>query len=147
MKILSSAFKLLGIIALFFIGFFFSELSDFVETHTSSPITLENTCLLSSQICTQNGVDIQLQKDTLMPLEPSSIIINWPNITAENLTLSLQAVDMDMGNPIFQLNRTTNDTFTGEILLPICIQDTMLWVGTLRANNNNIITVSLKAKK
>ena len=53
---------------------------------------------------------------------------------------------MEMGNPIFQLTKTANNTFEGEILLPICTQNTMVWVGTLNDGNTDV-TISLKAQQ
>ncbi|MGR6859114.1 hypothetical protein ACU5EH_01490 [Aliivibrio salmonicida] len=146
MKTLSSIFKILCITALFLIGFFFSDISTLVKNHIRPSIALEDTCQLSSQPCTQNGVNITLEKDHLTPLEPSSITVNWPNTNAEKLQLTLEGVDVEMGNPIFQLTKTVNQTYEGEILLPICTKNTMIWVGTLDDGNNKV-TISLKAQQ
>lgn len=51
---------------------------------------------------------------------------------------------MEMGTPIFQLHKTDNQTYKGEILLPICTQNTMTWVGTI-SDGSNSVTISLKA--
>ena len=146
MKILSTVFKILSVVALLFIGFFFSDITHFVKKQVKPNIAIEDTCQLSSQPCTQHGVYIRLQKDTLTPLEPSSITVKWPNTNSETLLLSLHGVDMEMGNPIFQLTKTANNTFEGEILLPICTQNTMVWVGTLNDGNTDV-TISLKAQQ
>ncbi|RYU70514.1 hypothetical protein ERW51_03105 [Aliivibrio finisterrensis] len=146
MKILSTVFKTFCITALLLIGFFFSDMTHFVKNQLKPSIAIEDTCQLSTQPCVQNGVDIQLQKDTLTPLEPSSITVKWPNTNSEKLLLSLQGVDMEMGNPIFQLTKTNNSTFEGEILLPICTQNTMVWTGTL-TDGNTEVTISLKAQQ
>ena len=146
MNILSSVFKIICVIALFLIGFFYSDMTNFIKDHIKPSIALEDTCRLSSQPCIQNGVDIRLQKDILTPLEPSSITVNWPNTNSEKILISLQAVGMDMGSPIFQLTKTTNNTFEGDILLPICTQNTMVWVGTINDGNTDI-TISLKAQQ
>ena len=146
MKTLFSLFKILCVIALFLVGFFFSDLTTLIKNHMRPSIALENACQLSSQPCTQNGVDIALEKDHLTPLVPSTITVNWPNTNAQKLILSLEAVDMEMGNPIFQLTKTLNQTYEGEILLPICTQNTMIWVGTLDDGSNKV-TISLKAQQ
>ncbi|WP_122032666.1 hypothetical protein [Aliivibrio sp. EL58] len=146
MKILSTVFKILFVVALLLIGFFFSDMTNFVKNKMKPSIAIEDTCQLSSQPCTQHGVDIRLQKDTLTPLEPSPITVKWPNTNSEKLLISLQGVDMEMGNPIFQLTKTNDSTFEGEILLPICTQNTMVWTGTL-TDGNTEVTISLKAQQ
>ncbi|MCP3699621.1 MAG: hypothetical protein GY920_13870 [Aliivibrio sp.] len=146
MKILSTVFKIVCITALLLIGFFFSDMTYFVKNQIKPSIAIEDTCQLSTQPCVQNGVDIQLQKDTLTPLEPSSISVKWPNTNSEKLLLSLQGLEMKMGNPIFQLTKTNDNTFKGEILLPVCTQNTMVWTGTL-TDGNTEITISLKAQQ
>ncbi|MDD9195052.1 hypothetical protein PVK62_04280 [Aliivibrio sp. S3MY1] len=146
MKILSIVFNILFVAALLLIGFFFSDMTNIVKNQMKSSIAIEDTCQLSSQTCTQHGVDIRLQKDILTPLEPSSITVKWPNTHSEKLLISLQAVDMEMGDPIFQLTKTNDNTFEGEILLPICTQDTMMWTGTLTDGNLDV-TISLKAQQ
>lgn len=146
MKILSTIFKILFAVALLLIGFFFSDITHFVKNQIKPRIAIEDTCQLSTQPCLQNGVNIHLQKDTLTPLEPSSITVNWPKTHSEKLLLSLQGLDMEMGNPIFQLTKTSDSTFEGEILLPICTQNTMVWTGTL-TDGNTEVTISLKAQQ
>ena len=144
MKIVVSAIKVASVIALFLIGFFFSDLTDFVKSHIAPSIPFEDTCQLSSHVCSKDNVNITLEKDTLTPLEPSSITVNWPNSDADNIILSLQGLDMEMGTPIFQLHKTGNQTYKGEILLPICTQNTMTWVGTI-SDGSNSVAISLKA--
>ncbi|KAB2825842.1 hypothetical protein [Aliivibrio finisterrensis] len=146
MKMLSTVFKILFVVALLLISFFFSDMTHFVKNQMKPNIAIEDTCQLSTQPCRQNGVDIQLQKGTLTPLEPSSITVTWPNTNSEKLLLSLQGLEMEMGNPIFQLTKTNDNTFEGEILLPICTQHTMVWTGTL-TDGNTEVTISLKAQQ
>lgn len=146
MKIFVSAIKVLFIIALLLIGFFFSDLSQLVKNQMAPSIALEDTCQLSSKVCTKGNVNITLEKDTLTPLESSSITVNWPNSDAENIIISLQGLDMAMGSPVFQLHKTENQTYKGEILLPICTQNTMIWVGTINDGSHSV-AISLKAQQ
>jgi hypothetical protein len=143
MKMLTSAIKILTVITLFIIGFFFSELTTLIKSHLTPPVTVEESCQLSSNICAKSGVQIRLERDVLTPLEPSAITVNWPNSTTENIIVSLEGLDMSMGKPLFQLHRTTNQTYEGEILLPICTQNTMTWVGSI-SNGSNSVPISLK---
>ncbi len=144
MKMLTSTIKILSLLALFFIGFFFSELTTLVKSHITPTITVEESCQLSSHACVKNGVTIKLERDTLTPLESSSISVNWPNSMAENIVVSLEGLDMSMGKPLFQLHKTTSETYEGKILLPICTQNTMTWIGTI-SDGSNSIPISLKA--
>ena len=146
MKIFVSAIKALFIIALLVIGFFFSVLSHLVTNQMAPSIGLEDPCQLSSKVCTKGNVNITLEKDTLTPLESSSITVNWPNSDAENIIISLQGLDMAMGSPVFQLHKTENQTYKGEILLPICTQNTMIWVGTINDGSHSV-AISLKAQQ
>lgn len=146
MKIFVSAIKVLFIIALLLIGFFFSDLSQLVKNQMAPSIALEDTCQLSSKVCTKGNVNITLEKDTLTPLESSSITVNWPNSDAENIIISLQGLDMAMGSPVFQLHKTENQTYKGEILLPICTKNTMIWVGTINDGSHSV-AISLKAQQ
>ncbi len=146
MKAFTVLIKAFLILLLFCSGFFFTEISTYVKSYISPKIQLNNTCHLSTQICQQNGIAIILEKDTLTPLQPSSISVNWPNNNADSLTITLQGYDMAMGNPTFKLLPNADKSYSGDILLPICTQNTMIWVGTI-SDGKTSINVSLKAEQ
>ncbi len=146
MKAFAVLIKAFLILLLLCTGFFFTEISTYVKSYVSPKIQLENTCQLSTQICQQGDVSITLEKDTLTPLQPSSILVNWPNQNAKNLIITLQGYDMAMGNPTFKLLPNADKSYSGDILLPICTQNTMIWVGTI-SDGNTSINVSLKAEQ
>ncbi|OCH23065.1 hypothetical protein [Aliivibrio logei] len=144
MNIASSAMKVIAVLLLFGVGFFFTEIKDALISYSAQTVQIEETCKLSSLPCTKNGIDIELEKDVLTPLEPSSITVNWPNLNTDNLIVSLKGHEMEMGNPIFKLSKNENHQFNGTILLPICTQNSMTWVGTI-SDGTTSVSVSLKA--
>lgn len=97
----------------------------------SEMVDINDYCLLSTAECQQNGVTMTLEHDTAKPLVPSEIVVSWPGSTNDSLILDLQGLEMDMGIAKYQLSKREDGTFSGTIMLPVCTQDKMTWIGTL----------------
>lgn len=95
-------------------------------------------CILSSQSCQQSNITMTLEHDTTKPLVPSELVVEWPNTTQKVLLLSLQGLEMDMGVAKYQLHKISDGRFSGTLLLPVCTQEGMTWVGTLTDGNKEV---------
>ena len=125
--------KLIQILLLIFavaLGFIVPDLIT-SATEDTQPLDVEKYCLLSTVPCQKNDVSITLEHDVAKPLIPSTIWINWENASNDTLQLSLQGLEMDMGIAKYQLSKQSDGTFSGTIMLPVCTQDNMTWLGTL----------------
>jgi len=144
MKLLSPIIKAACVIALFCAGFFFSDITAFMKSYTTPPIPLEDTCHLSKVPCIKNNTTITLEHETLTPLQPSLIVVDWANPKAQHLIISLRGHEMEMGNPVYQLTLNEKNQFTGDILLPVCTQNSMTWIGTI-TDGDTSVPISFKA--
>ena len=100
-------------------------------TSKTDVLSLNDYCMLSTKPCVQQNVVMTSNVDFATPFKPLKIEIEWPNITRSQLVLTLRGYDMEMGKPQFTLHQTPQNTFIGEIVLPICTQDSMIWIGEL----------------
>lgn len=72
-----------------------------------------------------------LSSDTAQPLVASEIRVEWPSASAEQLTLTLSGLEMDMGMPKFVLTQTAPGHYRGDVILPVCTTEAMTWLGEL----------------
>ncbi len=119
------------------LGFFLPDLMDSVFKHEPE-LNPDKYCMASTVPCHQNDVSLTLQHDTVKPLTPSELIVTWTGSVSETLQLSLEGLEMTMGVAKYQLNRRPDGSFAGTLLLPVCSQDTMTWLGTLSDGKSEI---------
>ncbi|MCG7498341.1 hypothetical protein MHO82_15845 [Vibrio sp. Of7-15] len=96
-----------------------------------------NYCELGAQACEQKNTIITLSDDIVQPLKPSTITVKWPEENmSQPLLLELQGQEMEMGT--YKLPLTLNDKglYTGEVMLPICTEDSMTWQGSISSKTN-----------
>jgi hypothetical protein len=129
--------KVLLVCAAIVLGFIAPDLIKSL-THDSEIVDINDYCVLSTAECQQNGVTMTLEHDTAKPLVPSEIVVSWPNSTNDSLILALQGLEMDMGVAKYQLNKQENGTYIGSIMLPVCVQDKMTWIGTLSDGSDEV---------
>ncbi len=98
---------------------------------TSLAPSLDDHCMLTSAPCTQDNTVMTIDRDTVHPLVPVTLEVQWPESESDSLQLSLEGHEMDMGAPRFILKRTNGNLFSGEIILPVCTQESMIWTGKL----------------
>ena len=74
---------------------------------------------------------MQADKDTSQPLVPTVVEVDWPESSSEQLLISLQGYEMEMGQVVFKLDKNANGTFSGQVILPVCTTEAMTWYGTI----------------
>ncbi len=79
-----------------------------------------------------------LDVDSVQPMIPAELTVYWPNTQAEQLVLSLTGQEMEMGEPKFVLKKRSLGQYKGEVLLPVCTQESMTWVGELSDGQHTI---------
>lgn len=122
--------QILLLIAAVAIGFVAPDLITSI-TQDERQIDVDKYCFISTEPCRQSDVSMQLEHDIAKPLVPSNIEVNWENASGNTLQLSLEGLEMEMGVAKYQLSKQSNGMFTGTIMLPVCTQDNMTWLGTL----------------
>lgn len=103
-----------------------------------NPIDIDKYCMLSTKTCLQDGVAVTLEHDNAKPLVESKIEVHWDNAASDTLMLSLQGLEMDMGIAKYQLTKQSDGSYIGSIMLPVCTQDKMTWIGTLSDGNSEV---------
>jgi hypothetical protein len=88
-------------------------------------------CYLSSTDCEQNNVRMQLAQDNTHPMLPNLMTVVWPLHAERHLTLTLRGLEMDMGLVKVPLTFIGNQTYQADLVLPICTQSKMTWIGEL----------------
>ncbi|MGI3065953.1 hypothetical protein ACRTEL_16095 [Vibrio diabolicus] len=106
---------------------------------SSTPITpIDEYCFLSTASCVQENVTMTLNADTAQPLVPTTLNVEWRTSDAEQLVLSLSGREMEMGEPKFLLKQVAPGRYQGDIILPVCTQDAMTWVGELSDGESTV---------
>ncbi|MDV7104838.1 hypothetical protein R3X26_10550 [Vibrio sp. TH_r3] len=112
------------------LGFYAPDIVKSLKNKTE-PFDIAQYCMLSSKSCEQNKVSMTLEQDIAKPLVPNTIEVIWENTLSDTLLLSLQGVEMDMGIAKYQLTKQPNGKFSTDIMLPVCTENKMTWIGTL----------------
>ncbi len=136
-QLLMKALKVAGIAVALVAGFYAPTLIKSLSS-PSDLKPLDEYCFLSTTPCIQQEVSMTLSVDNAQPLVPAKLIIDWPDTKAEQLVLSLSGRGMEMGEPKFLLKRDAQGHYTGELVLPVCTQEAMIWVGELSDGKNTI---------
>jgi hypothetical protein len=132
--------KLLNIIGLavaLAAGFYAPTLIKSLST-SSELKQLDEYCFLSTTACVQHDVSMILNVDNAQPLVPAQLTVEWSDSQAEQLVLSLSGREMEMGEPKFLLKKVSPGKYMGEVVLPVCTQESMTWVGELSDGQNTI---------
>ncbi|ENM5825110.1 hypothetical protein [Vibrio metoecus] len=109
-------------------GFFANDLLTWLQQPQRN---LSDYCLLSASDCQQAGVTMRLAQDKAHPLIANRLTVHWPNTNAQNLILTLEGLEMNMGSAKFSLSLTEEGTYVADIILPVCTADAMTWIGEL----------------
>lgn len=136
MKLLTGIVLLLALSA----GFFADDLRAWLFPAQRD---LNHYCLLSQQSCEQAGVSMRLEPALNAPATTYRLTVNWPNAGAQNLILTLQGLEMDMGSAKFSLSPIGSDSYSGEIILPACSSGAMTWLGEL-SNGQQTVYPAIK---
>ncbi len=79
-----------------------------------------------------------LEHNVLRPLVPTTLTVYWPDPNTQELSLELEGLEMNMGTIRYQLPRSEEGQFTIPILLPVCTQEEMTWIGRLSDDKNTV---------
>ncbi|EGR4342300.1 hypothetical protein DDN83_07725 [Vibrio cholerae] len=123
-----NALKGIAILLALGAGFFASDL---VAWFQSPQPNLNDYCQLSQQSCDQAGVTMTLAQDKAHPLVANRLTVHWPNTDAQNLILTLEGLEMNMGSAKFSLSSNGDGLYSADIILPVCTSDAMTWIGEL----------------
>ncbi|KXI24303.1 hypothetical protein AS132_02275 [Photobacterium sanguinicancri] len=68
----------------------------------------------------------------------NTLSVEWNKLPTEvdSLMLSLEGHEMMMGTYKLLLKRSADNTFSGDLLLPVCTSDAMTWLGTITPIND-----------
>ncbi|NOH29718.1 hypothetical protein [Vibrio mediterranei] len=116
-------------------GFFIPNL---LKHEPSADVDLTDYCMLSQQVCEQQGVKMKVDSPRVTPLTPITVEVFWPESDAPNLNISFRGKEMNMGVVKFQLEMIKPDVYQGEIILPVCAEDSMTWYGTVSNGDSDI---------
>lgn len=130
-------FRLMVVIAALLAGFFADDLIGYFQADPP-PKDLSRYCALSTQRCDQNGVGMTLAHDTAHPLVATPLEVDWPNAAQDTLLLTLEGLEMDMGQTKFVLKRRDDGRFGADLMLPVCTTAHMTWVGTLTDGHTTV---------
>lgn len=129
--------KVTGVSIALIAGFYAPTLIKSLST-PSEPKPLDEYCVLSKTACVQQDVSMRLSVDSAQPLVPAQITVDWPDTNAEQLVLSLTGQEMEMGQPKFLIKKVSSGKYMGEVVLPVCTQESMTWVGKLSDGQNTL---------
>jgi hypothetical protein len=117
-------------------GFF---LPDLFNNANQKQVNIDDYCLLSHTPCIQENVTMQLSEDFAHPLKVIKINANWSDAKPQQLLLTLDGLEMSMGKSKYILYKQANGSYQGDIILPICTQESMTWIGSLTDGTHSVL--------
>ncbi|MPS31203.1 hypothetical protein D7026_02360 [Salinivibrio sp. VYel7] len=134
--IITASIAMLTVIA-FFLP---SWLSGFFSTASSTTIAPAAYCSLNQQTCQYEGYQARLGNPDVHPLHANTLTVTAPQaLNTDTLLVKLKGVEMNMGEYRLVLKQTDKLTYQGQLMLPVCTEDSMTWAGS--------ITLDHEAKK
>lgn len=101
------------------------------QSSSDSEIDISKYCFLSTNVCQQDDISMTFQHDIAKPLMASNLTVEWKNTQSDTLLLELESLEMEMGKSKFLLQKQQDGTYASAIMLPVCTQDKMTWLGRL----------------
>ncbi|WP_394244989.1 hypothetical protein [Vibrio astriarenae] len=95
------------------------------------------TCFATTSPCSIDDTTVTLSVDSVTPLTPATLTVNWPT-QAETLSVRLQGHEMEMGEIRLVLQSRGDNTFTGEVILPVCTLEKMTWYGEVSDGSHRV---------
>lgn len=121
------------------LGFFAQDLLQAAKPTNSAPeFDKDKYCFLSTTECQQAEASMLLDRDVAKPLTESQITVKWDSAASDTLSLDLNALEMDMGTVKYLLKRQQDGRFTASVMLPVCVQDKMTWLGELSDGTSTV---------
>ncbi|WP_077649851.1 hypothetical protein [Salinivibrio kushneri] len=131
-------FITVGLLMLAVMAFFLpSWLSGFFSTASSSTVAPAAYCSLNQQTCQYKGYQAHLGNPMVHPLHANTLTVTAPQaLNTDTLLVKLQGVEMNMGEYRLVLKQTDKLTYQGQLMLPVCTEDSMTWAGTITLNDD-----------
>ncbi|KGY14176.1 hypothetical protein NM22_01575 [Vibrio tubiashii] len=126
-------------------GFFASDAIQWYQS-SNKPVSLDEYCLVSTKPCNQQQFSVVADKDISHPLIPTTVTIDWPDMSVDNLMMTLEGYEMEMGKALFQLSKSESGSFAGQVILPVCTTESMTWYGTI-SDGTQSIKISLRMEQ
>ncbi|WP_141706013.1 hypothetical protein [Vibrio rumoiensis] len=136
----------LALIAGFYLPSLLQNLKTQADLTNAPPLKSSQYCALSTQACKQDGAAITLDTDIARPLTETRIHVDWPEQTSDKLMLTLRGLEMDLGIVKFPIIKQSDGSYSGSIVLPICTDAKMTWIGSLTDNHQTVYT-SIRMEK
>ena len=132
-----------------FVGFYAPNIVKAVVSTQQENLPLEPSqyCALSTQQCEQKGVEMRLDTGIAKPLVATHIEVNWQGSQSDQLMLTLRGLEMNLGVVKFPILKQQSGQYQGTIVLPICTENKMTWVGTLTDQRGNKVYTSIRMEK
>lgn len=128
-------------------GFYLPKWLSSSSPFAQLPAAPSQYCALSTKSCQQQGITITLDTDIAQPLKESQIQVNWPHNNSDSLILTLRGLEMDLGIVKFPLSKQQNGLYEGSVILPICTDAQMTWIGTITDQDGHHVYTSIRMEK
>lgn len=120
-------------VAAFFVPSWLASVS---APSSTSTVAIKNHCSLNQQTCQYQGYQATLADPLVQPLHANTLTVITPKpLTTDALLIKLKGVEMNMGEYRLALKQTGEQTYQGELMLPVCTEDSMTWVGSITLGN------------
>ncbi|RXJ74495.1 hypothetical protein CS022_02630 [Veronia nyctiphanis] len=110
------------------VGFLLPDLG--IWLNRSDQKKLEEYCVLGEVPCRFGNITIALDAEFLTPSTSSLITVTSQSALIKP-TLMLRGDEMQMGVYKTELTEKESGVFTAEIILPMCTEDSMTWLGSI----------------
>lgn len=122
-----------GIVAVFALAFsaptWLNTLADWIEGGSTASL---NYCSLNQQTCHYQGYQASLSDPTVHPMHANTLTFTTSQpLNSKTLLVKLKGVEMNMGEYRLVLNQIDETHYRGDLMLPVCTEQTMTWAGTI----------------
>lgn len=125
-------------VVVFTAAFFGKDILEQLSQRQNLSAQLGQSCILDKECQFSNG-SVSLEQPVVRPLEPTAISVKLENVAeTPDLFLQVEGIEMNMGTYHLSLERIGDNQYSGTLLLPVCTQDEMTWVGTVSSKDQHI---------
>ena len=108
------------------------KFKDFFAPKDVVPIALDSSCFLHQDNCSLDlpgggKVTVSIEPKPIPLTVPIKLTVTVQNRKVDKVEVDFTGVDMNMGFNRTQLKQNTETTFSGEMILPVCIRNKMKW--------------------
>lgn len=77
------------------------------------------------------SIELELEPKTLPANQPLRILVDAGGLPADRASVEFSGIDMNMGLISASLLNTGDGTFSGDVILPVCVRRAMAWQATV----------------